>query len=207
MLQSEASVVVMFGDWPPTGRDSLGDETWNIDAACIYVGPSPLLTGILLSCDDGGVERQVDVQYTFNPPFGAPMHLPPMDVGNPLSLRAHTGFGETWLILSTPDGKIQVLEIVGTPQATLAEQSDYAPFEFEVQNGLCPVNGCVRRLGLDISVAGDTTRVFEGLPTDIDGEDGIPYVVFVEDLFESVASVDPACVARESIYLVVLAEE
>ena len=204
LVQSEAVVYVMFGDWPPTGTDSLGDDAWDIDVACTYVGPSTLASGILLSCDDDGVERQVDLQYSF---FPQPMQLPPMDAGDPLLLRVHTGFLENWLVLSTSAGKIQVLGVAGTPQATLEDQSDYAPFAFELQTRLCPVNGCLRQFGLDITVAGTSSRVFEGAPIDIMGEGDVPYVVFVEGLFEYVESADPACEPGQGVYFVILARE
>lgn len=201
--QENSSMEVEFGDWPPTGEDTDGSPTWDVEVVCIYAGPSKSGAQHFFSCDDRGIERTVEFDYDTWP--YAPL---PLRVGDTFNLRAHTGEPE-WIVLSSQAGQILALGIAGSPEPALADQSDYEPFEFEVAKDLCPLNvppvmPCQRKFGLDITVAGTTTRVFEGPAVTIPGPGGSEYTVYVDQLSESTNEEDAACPVWESIRFVIL---
>jgi len=201
-IQWAAELSVLFGDWPPTTSNRYGEPAWDLNVACTYVGASPSKQGMLLSCDDNGVERQIELQYNLWP--WTP--LPNIDMGELLHLRAHDS-GDRWSVLSRPSGTVLSLAVLGRPDVVLAGQSDYQPFRFDVVGEVCPVDACERQLGLDVTLGDTISRVFEGSPVEISDLDESDYTVLVHHLFERTNEVDSACPVSQSIAFVILPTE
>ena len=162
---------------------------------CTYAGPSLVKQGILFDCDDDGTLRQVDLQYYFWPS----LELPTLADGEGVHLRAEVDLGEYRTILSRPDGEVLLLALAGNRAGVLSDQSDYEPFQFATASDVCPVDGCYRQFGLDVTLEGATTRFWKAPFLQIAADDGAVWALAIQNLYESTTEKDASCGSDEHV--------
>ena len=163
-----------LGNWSPGGVDVGGDDCLITEINAL--GTMAFEMHVMCEHPDTGAEipRYLKVDIP-RPEF-------PFTVGETITMdRLHENCGskndQTFVALRDATGTLQVGLFSGGCPASMAEEPPLAPFSLQMVWDVCPRDGGWETFAIDVTVGGNTTRVFGGGVGYIDAPD--PFTIYV----------------------------